>query len=112
MGVEILAPLGCESAVRQMILAHHEWVNGQGYPRGLAGPQIPAGARVLAVVDGFESLLLGRVGQPGVSVEEALIELRRLGGQRFDPKAVEALVAVLAEEGRLGAREAGRAKAA
>ncbi len=103
VGVEILAPLECEGQVRQMILAHHEWVNGHGYPRGLAAGQIPQGARVLAVVDGFESLLVGRVDRPGVGVEAAVAELRRLGGQRFDPRCVEALVDVLVKEGRLDA---------
>src|SRR6185436_7483711 len=99
--IEILAPLGCEPALREMILGHHEWVNGGGYPKGWSGNRIPVGARVLSVVDRFESLLLGRVGRPGVSVEEAVEELRRLGGQRFDPRVVEALVDVLEKEGRL-----------
>jgi signal transduction histidine kinase len=111
-GVEILAPLQCDGPVRQMILAHHEWVSGLGYPKGLKGNQIPLGARVLAVVDGLESLLVGRVGRPGVSVEEAVDELRRLGGQRFDAKVVGALVDVLAVEGRLEPGDETRARAA
>jgi HD-GYP domain-containing protein (c-di-GMP phosphodiesterase class II) len=111
-GVEILAPLQCDGPVRQMILAHHEWVSGLGYPKGLKGNQIPLGARVLAVVDGLESLLVGRVGRPGVSVEEAVDELRRLGGQRFDAKVVGALVDVLAVEGRLEPGGETRARAA
>lgn len=110
-GVEILAPLEIDGPVRQMVLTHHEWVNGHGYPKGLTGNQIPTGAKVLAVVDAFESLLLGRVGRPGVSAEEAVEELRRLGGQRFDPRVVEALEGVLVQEGRLeaGRRTASRA---
>jgi HD-GYP domain-containing protein (c-di-GMP phosphodiesterase class II) len=110
MAVEILSPLGCDSGIRETILAHHEWMNGGGYPKGLSGNRIPLGARVLAVVDRFESLLLGRVGRPGVQVEEAVEELRRLGGQRFDPRVVEALVDVLEKEGRLAAKK--RPKAA
>jgi signal transduction histidine kinase len=111
-GVEILAPLECEGPVRQMILAHHEWVNGFGYPKGLKGNQIPLGACILAVVDAFESLLVGRVGRPGVDVGEAVDELRRLGGQRFDAKVVGALVDVLAVEGRLEPGDETRARAA
>jgi signal transduction histidine kinase len=110
--VEILSPLGCEPALREMILGHHEWLNGGGYPKGWSGNRIPVGARVLSVVDRFESLLLGRVGRPGVSVEEAVEELRRLGGQRFDPRVVEALVDVLEKEGRLAARKPARPRAA
>jgi signal transduction histidine kinase len=112
MALEILAPLGCDQGIRETILAHHEWVNGGGYPRGLAGHRIPIGARVLAVVDRFESLLLGRIGHPGVSVEEAVEDLRRLGGQRFDSRVVEALVNVLEKEGRWSAPKSARPQAA
>jgi len=112
MALEILAPLGCDPGVRETILAHHEWVNGGGYPKGLAGNRIPLGARVLAVVDRFESSLLGGVGRAGVGVEEAVEDLRRLGGQRFDPRVVEALVDVLEKEGRLAPRRSAKPKAA
>jgi signal transduction histidine kinase len=112
MALEILAPLGCDNGIRDAILAHHEWVNGGGYPKGLAGNRIPLGARVLAVVDRFESLLLGRVGRPGVSVEEAVEDLRRLGGQRFDSRVVEALVNVLEKEGRFSPPRQARSKVA
>jgi signal transduction histidine kinase len=112
MALEVLAPLGCDTALRETILAHHEWMNGGGYPKGLAGNRIPLGARVLAVVDRFESLLLGRVGRPGVSVEEAVEDLRRLGGQRFDPRVVEALVSVLEKQGRFVPARQARPKAA
>lgn len=110
--IEILAPIGCEPVLREMILGHHEWVNGGGYPKGWSGNRIPVGARVLSVVDRFESLLLGRVGRPGVSVEQAVEELRRLGGQRFDPRVVEALVDVLEKEGRLAKPLKGQPRAA
>jgi len=110
--LEILAPLECDQGIRDTILAHHEWMNGGGYPKGLAGNRIPLGARVLAVVDRFESLLLGRVGRPGVSVEEAVEDLRRLGGQRFDSRVVEALANVLEKEGRLSPPTQARPKAA
>jgi len=112
MALEILAPLGCDPGVREAILAHHEWVNGGGYPKGLQGNRIPLGARVLAVVDRFESLLLGGVGRPGVGVDAAVEDLRRLGGQRFDPRVVEALVNVLEKEGRLAPRRSAKPKAA
>jgi signal transduction histidine kinase len=110
--VEILAPLECEGAVRLLVLAHHEWVNGAGWPRGLSGNQIPLGARVLAVVDTFESWVLGRVGRPAVAVEDAVAELRRLSGERFDGAVVEALIDVLAGEGRVDAPHTAGRKAA
>ena len=112
VGVEILSPLEIDGSIRKLILAHHEWVNGQGYPNGLQGDEIPLGARILAVVDTLEELVHGRVGCPAVSVEEAVKELTKLGGTRFDTTVVEALQNVLAKEGKLGERIAAQEEAA
>jgi signal transduction histidine kinase len=112
IGVEVLSPLETDGSVRKLILAHHEWFNGQGYPNGLSGEQIPKGARILAVVDALEELLHGRVGRPAVPVEEAVHELCRDSGRRFDASVVEALKSVLVAEGRLDERVAAQEEAA
>jgi signal transduction histidine kinase/HD-GYP domain-containing protein (c-di-GMP phosphodiesterase class II) len=96
--VEILRPIEYLARVRDMVLAHHEHWNGNGYPHGLAGEQIPAGARVLAVVDAFESMVAGRPYRPARSRMEALAELRRCAGGQFDPEVVEAFARVLEHE--------------
>lgn len=101
IGVEILSPLETDESVRNLILSHHEWVNGSGYPNGLSGDQIPLGARILAVVDALEEWVHGRVGRAPITVEEAVKELRRLSGHRFDPAVVEALRSILVVEGKL-----------
>jgi HD-GYP domain-containing protein (c-di-GMP phosphodiesterase class II) len=90
LGAELLRPLEAMGAVREVVLSHHEWWDGTGYPRRLKDDEIPIGARVLAVVDAFESMTLGRAHRGALSREEALVEIARLGGRQFDPEVVEA----------------------
>jgi HD-GYP domain-containing protein (c-di-GMP phosphodiesterase class II) len=97
-GVRLLRPLESASKVHEIILAHHEHVDGGGYPRGLRGEEIPLAARILAVVDAFESLTIGRPYRDPVSDEEALAEIRRASGTQFDPRVVECLAAIVMEQ--------------
>jgi HD-GYP domain-containing protein (c-di-GMP phosphodiesterase class II) len=107
LGAELLRPLENMSAVRDLVLTHHEWWDGSGYPHGLAGEEIPVGGRILAVVDAWESMTVGRAHKPARSREEALEELWRLSNRQFDPKVVEAFESALAElEHEPGAEEA------
>jgi putative two-component system response regulator len=70
---------------RQIALSHHERWNGGGYPAGLAGRAIPEAARIMAIVDAFDSLTHERVYRPAMS-EEAALEIMRYGdGKDFDP---------------------------
>ena len=71
--------------------AHHEWINGQGYHRGLSGSGIPLGARILAVADVFQELTEGRPGHPGLEKEEALKAMGKEVGTHLDPECFEAL---------------------
>ena len=75
--------------------AHHEWVNGQGYYRGLSGSQIPLGARILAVADVFQELSEGGPGHPGVESEEAMKAMTDEVGTHLDPECFEALSQVI-----------------
>ncbi|HEY3216040.1 MAG TPA: HD domain-containing phosphohydrolase [Candidatus Eisenbacteria bacterium] len=95
MGAEVLRPLATMGAVRDVVLSHHEWWDGSGYPRGLRGSRIPIGARVLAVVDAFESMIRGRAHRLPKSRETALLEIMELRGTQFDPEAVDALARIL-----------------
>jgi signal transduction histidine kinase/ribosomal protein L12E/L44/L45/RPP1/RPP2 len=90
-GAGLLRPLEAIGALREVVLAHHEWWDGSGYPRGLAGTAIPAGARALAVVDAFESMTRGRPHRAAMSKHAALNEIVRRAGRQFDPDAVDAL---------------------
>jgi HD-GYP domain-containing protein (c-di-GMP phosphodiesterase class II) len=94
-GVELLRPLEAMGALREIVLSHHEWYDGTGYPRGLAGQDIPLGARVLSVVDAFESMTQGRAHRAPLSRQAALNEIVGLAGKQFDPDVVDAIEHVL-----------------
>ncbi|HHU10108.1 MAG TPA: HD domain-containing protein [Intrasporangiaceae bacterium] len=87
--VRILTNISFAVPVLPAIGAHHERIDGSGYPRGLLGPEIPFGARVLAVADAFDALTAGTPDHPAVSPRAALDELRSDGG--LDGTVVAAL---------------------
>jgi len=99
VSVEIIRPLEYLGSVRDLILSHHERWDGSGYPRRIAGEEIPLGSRVLAAVDAYESMTVGRAYRPARSRDEALVELRDGAGTQFDPRVVDALIRVLECEG-------------
>jgi response regulator RpfG family c-di-GMP phosphodiesterase len=83
------------AAAAELVRAHHERWDGRGYPRGLAGPEIPRGSRILAVADTFDTMVHPRHAQPGLPENEAVNELRRCRGTQFDPVAVDAFLQAL-----------------
>ena len=109
VGVQILRPIEFASKVNAIILSHHEHFDGRGYPRGLQGEEIPLGARILAVLDAYESMITGRPYRDPFTSAEALAELHRCGGAQFDPRVVSEFARVLSEtpETERGAARAG-----
>jgi PAS domain S-box-containing protein len=79
---------------------HHEWWDGSGYPNGLAGERIPLVGRVVAVADVFDALTHERPYMPAWSVKQAIARIQRSSGTQFDPRVVEAFLAVY-EDARL-----------
>ena len=73
------------------IRCHHERFDGGGYPSGLRGDEIPVESRIILVADAFEAMTSDRPYREGVSVSEALAELRACAGTQFDPAVVDAL---------------------
>jgi len=73
---------------------HHEWWNGQGYPGGLSGEQIPLPARVFAVVDVWDALLSDRPYRQAWTREAAVQYLQEQSGKQFDPQIVERFLAL------------------
>ena len=70
------------------VLYHHEWWNGRGYPFGLKGSDIPSEGRLLAIVDAFDAMTSNRPYRKGLSVADALVEMRKNSGLYFDPEMV------------------------
>jgi HD-GYP domain-containing protein (c-di-GMP phosphodiesterase class II) len=79
--------------VAEWVLAHHERPDGQGYPLGLAGDEIPLEARIVAVADAYEAMTHDRVYRSSIGHTAARAELRRTAGTQFDARAVEAFLA-------------------
>ena len=76
--------------VADVVLRHHEWYDGRGYPDGVAGDAIPIEARVVSVVDAYVAMLDERSYKAPCSIEDARAELHRWAGTQFDPRVVEA----------------------
>ncbi|MFN8161413.1 MAG: HD domain-containing protein [Solirubrobacterales bacterium] len=76
----------------QIALTHHERWDGRGYPRGLAGEEIPVAGRITMVADVFDALMHDRAYKTAWTVEEALAEIRAASGTRFDPAVVDAFM--------------------
>ena len=90
----------------EWVFAHHERLDGSGYPLGLQGDQIPLEARILAVADAYEAMTSARPYGAAMSHEDAAAELRRCSDTQFDPRVVEALLAALPQTRKQPAAEA------
>jgi putative nucleotidyltransferase with HDIG domain len=97
-GARIVRRVDGYGPVADVILSHHERWDGSGYPRSLAGEEIPLAARVIAVADAYDVLTARDSYRHPVSHEEAAAELQRGAGSQFDPLVVETFVRLLASE--------------
>jgi HD-GYP domain-containing protein (c-di-GMP phosphodiesterase class II) len=77
------------------VLAHHERIDGLGYPRGLSGSEIALGARVIAVADSWDAMTSDRPYRAALDPEVALAELFRGRGTQWDPAVVDAFARTL-----------------
>jgi len=92
VGAEILATLPDSEMLRQAVEHHHEAFDGSGYPDGLRGEQIPLGARILAIADAYANMTTERSFSPAKTGEQALAEMEKLGGSRYDGMLVRILL--------------------
>ncbi len=86
------------SSAAYLILKHHEWWNGQGYPLGIKGDEIPVECRIFSIVDAFDAMTSDRPYRKAGSEEEAVKELKKCSGTQFDPSLVEVFLKVLEEQ--------------
>ncbi len=96
IGQVVLEQAGALRDAATIVLHHHEWYDGRGYPHGLVGTEIPVGARIVSIVDAYEAMIAGRPYRTAITHEEAIAELRRQGGVQFDPELVEVFAEVFA----------------
>ena len=98
MGEQIIAAAGPSlERIGPLVRASHERWDGMGYPDGLAGEEIPFGARIIAICDSFRAMMDERVYKPAMSLSDALQELHRCAGTQFDPALVEVFCRLVAE---------------
>ncbi|MGQ9810569.1 MAG: HD domain-containing phosphohydrolase [bacterium] len=108
VGVGIVEPIEFMEQVKEVMLRHHERYDGSGYPGGLRGEEIPIGARILAVVDAYSSMVSERPYRRAMSEVEAIEELRRCSGTQFDPIVVEKFIEIVAKRGACRASGEGK----
>ena len=94
-GASILRPIEALADLIPGVELHHESLDGQGYPYGLRGEQIPMMARIIAVADSFDAMTTARPYQAAMDADYVLEVLNRLAGKRYDPSAVNALIALV-----------------
>jgi len=99
LGMELLKPISLWEDILAVIHAHHERWDGTGYPRGLAGEEIPLGARVVAVADAFDVMQRPRPYGIVRTPDAVLAELEACAGTQFDPRIVRLFVAEYKERG-------------
>jgi diguanylate cyclase (GGDEF)-like protein len=91
-GGKLLEPLVPLARIREMVLHHHEFFDGSGYPEALTGEKIPLGARIITIADSYDTITSDRSYKKGRTADQALSELERCAGTQFDPRLVQAFV--------------------
>jgi putative nucleotidyltransferase with HDIG domain len=99
IGAELLKDIGVYGPVAEIVGAHHERMDGRGYPHRLPGEEIPAIARIVAVAEVYDTLTAPDTYRTPMNSFEALNELRRVAGTQLDGHFVEVLAEVLAGQG-------------
>jgi diguanylate cyclase (GGDEF)-like protein len=94
VGQVVLEQAGALRDAAAIVLHHHEWFDGRGYPHGLRGEEIPIGARIVAIADAYEAMIAGRPYRGAVTHHAAITELRRSAGTQFDPDLVDQFAAL------------------
>jgi putative nucleotidyltransferase with HDIG domain len=98
IGANLLRNIPYLSGAIPIIRYHHERWDGKGYPDGLAGEEIPLGARIVAVADTFDAMTTARVYHSENTPEQAIEEIRSGSGSRYDPAVVDAFLTALGKK--------------
>ena len=97
LGVRIIEPIPALADVIPIVMQHHEWWDGSGYPVGLAGDEICLEARILSVADCYDALSSDRPYREAFLHEQAMELVRNGAGTQFDSEVVDAFVEFMTE---------------
>jgi len=95
VGYRILSSAGIYQEILDGVLHHHERYDGNGYPKGLKGEEIPLLARILTVCDAYDAMLSNRPYREALSCNDAVDELKKCSGSQFDPKVTNFFIKML-----------------
>jgi putative nucleotidyltransferase with HDIG domain len=97
-GAAMVQPIKSLYGCIELILYHHENIDGSGYPEGIKGDEIPLGAKILRIVDSFDAMITDRPYKRGISVEDAKKELQKYAGVYYDKEIVEVFIELVEKE--------------
>ena len=97
-GARIVEPIPFMGEAVEIVRCHHERFDGEGYPTGLRGEEIPLAARIFSIADSFDAMTSDRPYRSALSLDEAVEEIRAGAGTQFDPRCVEAFEELAAGE--------------
>ncbi len=91
-GFRILSAVPEYNDIADIVLAHHEWYDGTGYPRNLRGDEIPLLSRILTILDAYDAMTHDRIYKLKYNKKEAINELTRCSGKQFDPELIPVFI--------------------
>ncbi len=94
IGYNVLTRIQVLRDAAEIVLAHQEFFDGSGYPRGLRGEQIPLGARIFSIADALDAMISDRPYRRALPMSHAREEIRRCSGTQFDPKIVDVFMSI------------------
>lgn len=97
-GYDLLKRIDFLEASAKIVHTHHERYDGQGYPSGLSGDEIPLGARIFSVVDALDAMTSRRTYRKAIPFEEAVQKISEASGTQFDPEVIEVFATIPVEE--------------
>ena len=100
VGYRIVASCPELAIVAEAILAHHEWWDGTGYPRGVKGEEIPLTSRMFSIADAYDEMTHGRPAGKAMSRKAVLDEIKKGAGNQFDPALVDPFIEVVSESSK------------
>lgn len=96
IGAQIISQMRFARDVQPIILGHHEYWDGSGYPRGLKNEEIPVGARIITIVDAYDAMTTDRPYRAALSDAEAILRLKAGRGSQFDPEMLDVFLDLIA----------------